>query len=164
MVAIMKDNNIFVFGDKEYTREELIQIGKEHRSKKYWTTRAVGLGLILLGFSNLLSYVINGVIYLCLKNPAFAVVGIVYLVIAGIFFMMMVAGLIVVLISFKRRPDDEYIKNAKVYLTKVAARDKRVAAKKEANNIKMMMRYKKLLDTGVITQEEYDAKKKEYLE
>ena len=159
----MEDNNTFNTDNKEYSREELIRIGKEHRSKKFWITRGVGLGLILVGFTNLLSYVVNGVIYLCIHNGALLALGIVYLVIAGIFLLMMVAGLIVVLISFKKRPDDEYIQNAEVYLNKMQIRDQRIAAKKEANNLKMMLRYKKLLDAGVITQEEYDTKKKEYI-
>ena len=42
------EQNKYVIGEKEYTREELLAYGKQHYPKFYWIPRGVGLGLMLI--------------------------------------------------------------------------------------------------------------------
>ena len=42
-------------------------------------------------------------------------------------------------------------------------RETKLASKEEAKVVNQLLKYKKLLDAGVISQEEYDNKKKELL-
>ena len=71
-------------------------------------------------------------------------------------------------------PDENYIKHAIDYYTKADAnakarearlqRNQANATRKEENkDISQLLKYKELLDAGIITQEEFDAKKKELL-
>ena len=81
--------------------------------------------------------------------------------------MLLIAGFILLPISFKKRPDEDYIKHAYDCFTRAALRQKmretKLANKEEAKVVNQLLKYKKLLDAGVISQEEYDNKKKELL-
>jgi hypothetical protein len=78
--------------------------------------------------------------------------------------------------SFVRKvPEESYIKHAVAYYTKLdankrareqklkAAANRREAISNEKKDVSDLLKYKELLDAGVITQEEFDEKKKEYL-
>ena len=91
------------------------------------------------------------------------------------FFIMAVVGGVFFAISFRKEPDEKYIKHAVDYYTKLdtnqKAREARLqrnqvnATRKEENkDISQLLKYKELLDAGIITQEEFDIKKKELLE
>ena len=64
--------------------------------------------------------------------------------------------------------DEAYIKHAVDYYTKQEARraqrKDRVTYKKENRDINQLLKYKELYDAGIITKEELDAKKKEFLD
>ena len=83
------------------------------------------------------------------------------------FGLLGIGGLISYLISFKKQPDENYIKHAVDYYTRVdlniKAREKRLAERKEKQEVAQLLKYKKLRDSGVITEEEYENKKKEIL-
>lgn len=165
------ENNIKI-GDKEYSRDELLEFGKQHYPKFYWIFRGVGLGLIFVG-------ILTASIYL----SAFLMVGmepgsntlIMFYLIVIPFAIIAVVGAIMFGISFKKRPDEAYIKHAIDYYTKldannrarearIKARDERVAQKQENKDISQLLKYKELLDAGVITQEEFEQHKKKLLD
>ena len=45
----MQDNDSYVIGNKEYSNQELLLIGREYYPKKFWIKRGIGLGLMLIG-------------------------------------------------------------------------------------------------------------------
>ena len=153
---IMAENE-YKFGDKVYTREELLAFGKSHYPKFYWIFRGVGLGLL----ATALFTALFAIPFLVAGEPYFWV----YFIIAAPFF---VPGVVLFIISFKEKPDEDYIKHAVDYYTKLEARKAqrkdRVTYKKENRNINQLLKYKELYDAGVITKEELDAKKKEFLD
>lgn len=162
----------YIIDEKEYTRQELLEFGKQHYPKFYWIPRGVGLGLMFIG---VISAIIHSFIAIGLKQEfeeyhfdtyyygvviAFAIVALV--------------GIIVFAISFRKQPDEAYIQHAYAYYEKVAANEKarqarlearqaRLAKKQENKDVSQLIKYKELLDKGIITQEEFDQKKKELL-
>ena len=162
----------YVIGEKEYTREELLAFGKQHYPKFYWIQRGIGLGImILFGFMGTL-YLAMGLSfadneYSGGSDKALIAIGIVMFVFTFI-------GLSVFLTSFAPQPDENYIKHAIDYYKKQYANEKAreeklqrnqaVENRKEENrDISQLLKYKELLDAGIITQEEFDQKKKELL-
>ena len=166
-MVINMDN--YVIGDKEYSREELLVFGKSHYPNFYWIKRGIGILLMFVGFLTATSLVGTGVgLQLGLSDPNAAQYSALALYIsAGICFIFGIVGVIIFAVSFKPLPDESYIKHAVDYYTKLDAEQKkkeiRKAQKEEKDEINQLIKYKKLLDAGVITQEEYDAKKKELL-
>ena len=150
-----KDEKILI-GDKEYTREELLIFGMQHYPKFYWIYRGIGLGFLLMG----LLFAMIGIPMAIERIPYFWV----YFVACAPLFII---ALVMILISFKKQPDENYIKHAVDYYTKlnrnIKAREKRIADKKEKQDVSQLLKYKQLLDAGAISQEEYDNKKKEIL-
>ncbi len=161
----MENNNTYTIGDKEYTREELLTFGKHHYPKFYWISRGIGIFLMFVGFLLGLGFLLAGI--LRMNNGAalweqWVLYGnAIWTLLVG------VAGVIVFAVSFKPLPDESYIKHAVDYYTRLDARNKRravrTAQKEEKKDLNQLIKYKELLDKGVITQEEYDAKKKELL-
>ena len=163
----------YLIGDKEYSKEELLEFGKQHYPKFYWIYRGVGIGLMFTGVVTALIYL---AIALALNTPSGSAFdfNVYYYVIMIVFALIAIAGAILFAISFKKRPDADYIKHAIDYYTKLDAnqkareakiqrRDERVARKEEEKDISQLLKYKELLDAGIITQDEFDAKKKELL-
>ena len=78
-----------------------------------------------------------------------------------------IAGIILFCISFRKQPDENYIKHAVDYYTRLdlnnKAREKRLSDRKEKQDMNQLLKYKKLYDAGVISEEEYENKKKEIL-
>ena len=167
----------YTIGEKEYTREELLTFGKQHYPKFYMIKRGVGLGIF--GIFGLFAgiFIAMGISYAKMwqedfNEPAPGVS--IYYAMAIIFGIFALAGLIVFFISFAPLPDEKYIKHAIDYYTKADAnakvrearlqRNQANATRKEENkDISQLLKYKELLDAGIITQEEFDQKKKELL-
>ena len=156
----MEENNNFVLGNKEYTNQELLLIGREYYPKKFWIKRGIGLGLLLLA---LLSAIPLPFLF-TMKVPDYpgAEFTILSYKIALIISTAacLIPGIVLTILSFIPEKDITYINYAKRYLTKAFDRE----VKKEFKKMDQLKRYKKLLDSGVISQEEFDNKKKEYLE
>ena len=159
------ENSNYVIGDKEYSREELLTFGKRHYPKFYWISRGIGIGFMFIGFILGLIFLLIGIIRML--NNAELWEQWIYYGNAIWTLLMGLAGVIVFAISFKPLPDEAYIKHAVDYYTKLDLRNKkraaRTAQKEEKKDLNQLIKYKELLDKGVITQEEYDAKKKELL-
>ena len=152
----MENEEKILIGDKEYSREELLIFGMQHYPKFYWIYRGVGLGFLLMG----LLFVMIGIPMAIAKIQYYWI----YFAACAPFFII---SLVLILISFKKQPDENYIKHAVDYYTKLdrntKAREKRIADRKEKQDVSQLLKYKQLLDAGAITQEEYENKKKEIL-
>ena len=162
----MENNTNYVIGDKEYSREELLIFGKRHYPKFYWIKRGIGIVLMFCGFVFGLCLLLGGIIWdksgADPVNVQWAFYG------SSIpLWAMAIAGVILFAVSFRPLPDDSYIKHAVDYYTKLDLRTKRrdirQSQKEEKRDINQLLKYKELLDKGAITQEEYEAKKKELL-
>ena len=157
-------SKVYAIGDKEYTREELLAFGKAHYPKFYWIFRGSGLGLMAIGFFFAIMFVILAI----LSGGADSPVDWVFYIYAIPFGFIGITGAVLFSISFRKKPDEAYIKHAIDYYSKLDARtkqrEKRVAEKKENRDISQLLKYKELLDAGIITQEEFEKKKKEYLD
>ena len=152
----MENEEKILIGNKEYTREELLIFGMQHYPKFYWIYRGIGLGFLLLG----LLFAMIGIPMAIERIPYFWV----YFVACAPLFII---ALVLILISFKKQPDENYIKHAVDYYTRLdarlRARDNKISQRKEKQDVSQLLKYKQLLDAGAITQEEYDSKKKEIL-
>ena len=167
----------YVIAEKEYSREELLAFGKAHYPKFYWIYRGLGLGLLFFGISYALTYLLVAILlktYAGDENIYLTMQSIAYFAAVIPAALSAIVGIILFCISFKKKPDESYIKHAIDYYTKAdlnkKAREQRLqrrqekAAKKAENkDINELVKYKELLDKGIITQEEFDAKKKELL-
>ena len=161
----MENNNTYTIGDKEYSREELLTFGKHHYPKFYWISRGIGIFLMFMGFLFGLGCLLAGI--LRMNNGAELWEQWIYYGNAIWTLLMGIVGVIVFAVSFKPLPDESYIKHAADYYTKLDLRNKKRAAratqKEEKKDLNQLIKYKELLDKGVITPEEYEAKKKELL-
>ena len=176
------ENNIKI-GDKEYSRDELLEFGKQHYPKFYWIYRGLGLVFMFIGVLTALIFVAM----ILITNAEMKAIAdsfdrdvqnefptMAYYITLIPFAIMAMVGAVLFGISFKKKPDDAYIKHAIDYYTKldannrarearIKARDERVTQKQENNDISQLLKYKELLNAGVITQEEFDQFKKKLL-
>ena len=156
----MEDSNSFTLGNKEYSNQELLLIGREYYPKTFWIKRGIGLGFMLIGILCIIPLP-----FLFYFDPSSFPGGEVVLLYYKIGFSVsaaacLIPGIVATAISFIPEKDITYIKYAKKYLLKAYNRE----IKNEDRKINQLKKYKKLLDSGVISQEEFDNKKKEYLE
>lgn len=152
------DDNSFTIDGRSYTEKELIEIGKDHYPKFYWISRGVGIGLMSIGVLSALMFLVM------LGASGFeSYEGSSYYLLMTIFCIIASFGVLLFLISFIRQSKRTYIEYAKAYLARYAARNEKIARKEEKDNVEQLINYKKLLDAGIITQEEFDQKKKELL-
>ena len=161
----MENEEKIVIGNKEFAREELLAFGKCHYPKFYWIPRGIGIGFMATGFIAVSLLLLFAIIYnRWLEND---VVNWALWSEVIVFSVVGIAGVVSYIISFKKQPDENYIKHAVDYYTKVdlnmKAREKRLAERKEKQELAQLLKYKKLFDSGVITEEEYENKKKEIL-
>ena len=165
----MYDQPYYVVGDKQFSREELLTFGRQHYPKFYWIKRGIGIGLLSIG----LLYFIISISILAAYGFPYAEPG-TYILIFFLPIIFSLAGAVLFSISFISLPDDSYIKHALDYYYKVDRNEKRYAQRVEqrANkvnrvennqNIDQLLKYKELLDSGAITQEEFEQKKRELL-
>ena len=162
----MENENKILIGEKEYTKEELLAFGKCHYPKFYWIPRGIGIGFMATGFIT-----ISFLILFFIFNKKFLeehnIVGWYFWVEVIVFASIAIAGLVSYIVSFKKQPDENYIKHAVDYYTRVderiKLRDKKIADRKERVETAQLLKYKKLRDAGAISEEEYENKKKEIL-
>lgn len=153
--------NRFVLDNKEYSNQELLLIGREYYPKAFWIKRGIGLGLMLIGILCIIPLP-----FLFYFDPSSFPGGEVVLLYYKIGFSVsaaacLIPGIVVTAISFIPEKDITYIEYAKRYLIKVYNRELK---NDEHRKISQLKEYKKLLDAGAITQEEFEHLKKEYLE
>ena len=165
----MYDQPYYVVGDKQFSREELLTFGRQHYPKFYWIKRGIGIGLLSIG----LLYFIISISVLAAYGFHYAEPG-TYILIFFLPIIFSLTGAVLFSISFISLPDDSYIKHALDYYYKVDRNEKRYAQRVEQRsnkvnrvennqNIDQLLKYKELLDSGVITQEEFEQKKRELL-
>lgn len=58
----MEERN-YVIGDRTFTREELIEFGRQHYPKFYWIFRGSGIGLMFIGTFTAIIYLAIGLSY-----------------------------------------------------------------------------------------------------
>lgn len=153
--------NRFVLDNKEYSNQELLLIGQEYYPKAFWIKRGIGLGLMLIGILCIIPLP-----FLFYFDPSSFPGGELVLLYYKIGFSVsaaacLIPGIVVTAISFIPEKDITYIEYAKRYLIKVYNRELK---NDEHRKISQLKEYKKLLDAGAITQEEFEHLKKEYLE
>ena len=151
----------FTLDNKEYSNQELLLIGQEYYPKAFWIKRGIGLGLMLIGILCIIPLP-----FLFYFDPSSFPGGEVVLLYYKIGFSVsaaacLIPGIVVTAISFIPEKDITYIEYAKRYLIKVYNRELK---NDEHRKISQLKEYKKLLDAGAITQEEFEHLKKEYLE
>ena len=162
------DQPYYTIGERQFSREELLFFGKQHYPKFYWIKRGIGIGFLATG---LLSFVIIISVLLTNGFPKDARFYVAVFVTPIIF---AIVGAVLFSISFISLPDDDYIKHAidyyvkldrnqKRYAQRVNRRDNKVNRVENNQNIDQLIKYKELLDSGVITQEEFEQKKRELL-
>ena len=165
----MYDQPYYTIGDKQFSREELLTFGRQHYPKFYWIKRGIGIGLLSIG----LLYFIISISILAAYGFPYAEPG-TYILIFFLPIIFSLTGAVLFSISFISLPDDSYIKHALDYYYKVDRNEKRYAQRVEQRtnkvnrvennqNIDQLLKYKELLDSGAITQEEFEQKKKELL-
>ena len=167
----MYDQQFYVIGDKQFTRDELLFFGRQHYPKFYWIKRGVGIGLMAIGLITILTLLCCFIPY---GFPHFEGDVVTYVLIFSLPAAMSIVGVVLFSISFISLPDDAYIKHAldyyykldrnqKRYSQRVEQRNNKVNRVENNQNIDQLLKYKELLDAGAITQEEYEQKKRELL-
>ena len=152
----------YTIGDKQYSREQLIALGKDRYPKFNLIPRIVGIllfsiGLLVCGLLGIVLLILNvsGVF----TDPEFPIW--VFFIPLGIFGTLVLAGIICFICSFIRKPDEAYIQHAIKYLTKLEINNKNIDIDKTLNprDQETLARNERLLKGGVITQEEFDKRK-----
>ena len=152
----------YTIGDKQYSREQLIALGKDRYPKFNLIPRIVGIllfsiGLLVCGLLGIVLLILNvsGVF----TDPEFPIW--VFFIPLGIFGTLVLAGIICFICSFIRKPDEAYIQHAIKYLTKLEINNKNIDIDKVLNprDQETLARNERLLKGGVITQEEFDKRK-----
>ena len=160
----MQENYYYTIGDRQYSRDELLIFGRQHYPKFYWIKRGIGIGFLFIGLLSCLIILVAVLSVGFPKDPA--AVG---SVIGGLVFCgsLAIVGAVLFSVSFIKLPDESYIKHAIDYYTRLyrqnQQRQTKVAARSGNVTADQLLKFKELLDAGAITQEEYDAKKKELL-
>ena len=169
------EQQTYTFGDKEYTRSQLIAFGKAHYPKFYLITRYVGLGVfglfgIICGMFAAMGYSFAKAWERDIGESAAGSGVEVFYIYAVVFGVFAFVGLIVFFISFAPIPEEKCLKHAIDYYNKAELNKQRAEARQAANvkkdenaNLNKLLKYKELLDAGIITQEEFEEKKKELL-
>ena len=169
-------------GDREYTKQQLLDYGRTHYPKLYWIPRGIGLAQVVIGVLVLLVSIL-GITSLndlaeqynttvdTTKYQMYLVASIIDIII----------GIVLICISCVKKTDDVYISHAIRRLSEEAARKNLqrelysaslnqeaapVPTKDEENEKRLheLDQYKRLLADGLITREVYDLKEKEYEE
>ena len=99
----MGEYSPFSLNGKIYTREELIEIGREHYPKFYWVTRGIGIGLMTIG-------VLTALVFLAVIATAGygKIPNTFYPLMTG-FCVISVIGVILFGVSFKKESDEKHI-------------------------------------------------------
>ena len=163
----MKDT--YIVGDKTYSKEQLIAFGKEHYPKFYWITRGIGIfflliSLLVCGMIGITMIILNATGVIDEEFPIWA-----FFIPLGVFGSFGVAGIICIIVSCTGRTEQKYLDHALAYLTKRSLKSPQKSNESDVDpllsnrDIETLNRYDRLLKGGVITKEEYDAKRNEIL-
>jgi hypothetical protein len=156
----------YVIKDKEYSRDALIEYGRNARPGVFWIPRMLGIifmgaGLIIMALIGITMLILNatGVF----SEPDFPVW--VFFIPLGVFGLYTLVGLLLFIFSFVGHTEERYIKYAIRYLNKhhktlCNSDQERLLSPRD---VRTLERYDRLLKGGAISQEEYDRKKKEIL-
>ena len=156
----------YTIGDKQYSREQLIVLGKDKYPKFNLIPRIVGIllfsiGLLICGLLGIVLLILNvsGVF----TDPEFPIW--VFFIPLGIFGTLVLAGIICFICSFIRKSDEAYIQHAIKYLTKLEINNKNIDLNQTLSprDQEELARNERLLKGGVITQEEFDRRKEELI-
>ena len=157
----MENEEKIIIGEKSFSRDELLAFGKSHYPKFYWIPRGIGIGLMFAGF-----FSITLILLVAIAKPEIFQQSWFWAMIIP-FAVLGIGGLVSYIVSFKKQPDESYIKHAVDYYTRldrnIKARAVKLEKRKEKEDVSQLLKYKQLLDAGVITEEEYENKKKEIL-
>ena len=161
--------NTYEVNGKLYSKEQLIALGKQQYPKLYWIPRIVGI--ILLFVSLLMCALLLIPIFVLTKTGVFDDPDFpkwVFAIPYGLFGGIGIGGIICIVVSCLGRSKQTYIDHALAYLTKQEIRtinnkDGRVERVLTQDEIETLERNERLLKGGVITQEEYDRRRKEIL-
>ena len=150
----------YQIGNKEYTREELYMIGREHYPKLYIIPIVLGIIFLCVG---LLVDLIVGVITIILANiPDLDIPMWPFFIPLGFFGLFALAGILMIVIGACGRSKERYIRYGYNYILKATnnGQNQEVVVKtnKQVVDDETLARYQRLLKGGVITQEEYDKK------
>lgn len=155
-------NKTYTISGKEYSKEQLIIIGKQHYPKFNLIPRIVGIllfsiGLLVCGLLGIVLLILNlvGVF----SDPEFPIW--VFYIPFGLFGAITIAGIICFICSFIRKSDEAYIQHAIKYLTKLEINNKSIDLNQTLSprDQETLARNERLLKGGVITQEEFDKRK-----
>ena len=143
--------------DKEYSKEQLIVLGKERYPKLYWIPRTIGIiflfvGILMCGLLGISLLILNfaGVF----DNPEFPFW--VFYISFGVFGLWFLIGLICFVASFIGRTEKAYINHAIKYLNQVGPTVDYVLCERDQRELD---RNERLFKAGVISQEELEKRK-----
>lgn len=153
---------------KVYSKEQLIALGREKYPKLYWIPRTLGIlflfiGLLVCALMGGIMLILNAVGVFKEDFPIW-----VFYIPFGLFGGIAIGGIICIVVSYLGRNNQTYLDHALAYLTKVEVSTinddnghvERVLSERE---VETLARNKRLLDGGVISQEEYERRNKEVL-
>ena len=113
----------YTFGDKEYTRQQVIDCGREHYPKLFWIKRGIGIGAIA---SSLLVFIIVG-LGAGFMNKEFGQDGVDYLfadprIVIYIAFsaILILVGVVLIIASFAKPSEEQCFIHGQKWLEQVA--------------------------------------------
>lgn len=150
----------YQIGSKEYTREELYMIGREHYPKLYIIP--ITLGIIFLCVGILIELLIGAIIIIFANIPDLDIPMWPFFIPLGFFGIFIIAGILMIVIAACGRSKEKYIRYGYNYILKATNNGQNqqvvVQTNKQRVDDETLARYQRLLKGGVITQEEYDRK------
>ena len=150
----------YQIGSKEYTREELYMIGREHYPKLYIIP--ITLGIIFLCVGILIELLIGAIIIIFANIPDLDIPMWPVFIPLGFFGIFIIAGILMIVIAACGRSKEKYIRYGYNYILKATNNGQNqqvvVQTNKQRVDDETLARYQRLLKGGVITQEEYERK------
>ena len=150
-------NDRYTIYDKQYSKEQLIVLGKERYPKLYWIPRTIGIiflfvGILMCGLLGITLLTLNlaGVF----DDPQFPFW--IFYIPFGVFGVWFLIGLICFIASFIGRTEKAYINHAIKYLNQVGPNVDYVLCERDQRELD---RSERLFKAGVITQEELEKRK-----
>ena len=152
--------NSYQIGNKEYTREELYIIGREHYPRLYYIPISMGIIFLCIGLFIELIVGVMTIIFASTMEPDFPIW--VFYIPLGVFGLFILVGIILIVVGACGRSKEKYIRYGYNYVLKATNNGQNqqvvVQTNKQRVDEETLARYQRLLKGGVITQEEYDRK------
>ena len=149
----------YQIGSKEYTREELYMIGREHYPRLYYIPISIGIIFLCIGLFIELIVGVMTIIFASTMEPDFPIW--VFYIPLGVFGLFILVGIILIVVGACGRSKEKYIRYGYNYVLKATDNGQNqnvVRTNKQMVSDEQLARYQRLLKGGVITQEEYDRK------